>query len=166
MWTRHLNDIQDSKVCLLLFPRIYTRFVYCLHLKSKCSLRKVRWFFRVSKQMFCQSYCEMTYLWSSKSCFVTGWEQSEGSSLLVLLIILGLWSKHTCRSNKWKQCTFKQVRILCTITVKAENVNLLWRFPPINLNFNITDASVQATNEPRKNKNDEDSATHHIKHYT
>lgn len=41
--------------------------------------------------------CEVTYLWSSKSCFVTGWEQSEGSSFLVLLIILGLWSKHTCK---------------------------------------------------------------------
>lgn len=34
--------------------------------------------------------CERTHLWFSKSCLVTGCEQKEGSSLLVLLMILGL----------------------------------------------------------------------------
>lgn len=43
--------------------------------------------------------CERTHLWFSKLCLVTGCEQKEGSSLLVLLMILGLWSKHTCTTN-------------------------------------------------------------------
>lgn len=34
-----------------------------------------------------------TYLLSSKSC-IAGWEQEDELSLFLLLIILGLWSKH------------------------------------------------------------------------
>lgn len=43
-----------------------------------------------------------TYLLSSNSCFVTGWEQAVELSLFLLLIILGLWSKHFWNREKRK----------------------------------------------------------------
>lgn len=60
----------------------------------------------------------ITYLWASKWCLVTGWEQREGMSLLVLLIILGLWSKHTCRSDIR---TFNIFHILRNIMFRAQD---------------------------------------------